>query len=78
MYRKVSFILGITGIVAIIIGQLFFTDISTLNAVDSHSWGISLNGIKSFNWPDFLGFEMLSLVAMIYFTIDEPKRLQFS
>ena len=78
MYKKTSILLVIIGIIAIFIGELFFTHINTANAVDSHSWGIYLNGIRSFKWPDFVGFEMIALGLMIYFTVDMPEGKQFS
>lgn len=78
MYKKASISLVVIGIIAIFIGEIFFTDINTANLVDSHSWGINLNGFRSFKWPEFFGFEMITLGLMIYFTTDLPEGKRFS
>jgi hypothetical protein len=45
--RKFSFVLMALGVIIIIIGLLTFTNLNTVNAVDSHRWTIYINGMKS-------------------------------
>jgi hypothetical protein len=43
------------GIIVMIVGYFIWPNLSHVNAVDSNSWTININGYKSFRWPIFLG-----------------------
>jgi hypothetical protein len=45
--KKFSYVLMAIGVIIIIIGFLTFTNLKTVNAVDSHNWTIYINGVKS-------------------------------
>jgi hypothetical protein len=77
MYKRYSIVLVVLGVIAIIVGELMFSHVSTANAVDSNSWSINLNGIRSFKWPVFLGVEMVILGILVYTTTDLPKGQRF-
>ena len=76
--KKLSYIMLILGIIAIAIGQFAFTHLHTVNAVDSHRWAININGIRSFPWPTFTGYELIILGLIVYFTSESPKGKRFS
>ncbi len=58
MKNKTGIYLMIAGAVVIIIGRLLFQNLTYVNAVDTSTFTININGIKSFPWPDFIGFVM--------------------
>lgn len=68
----------ILGAIAIIINETVFRDLNHVNAVDSHSWTININGIRSFPWPMFTGYELIILALIIYATAETPKGRRFS
>lgn len=59
--KNVSYGLLGTGVIMMILGCFIFGHVNTVNPVDSHVWGINLNGIRSFPWPVFLGFVIFML-----------------
>lgn len=61
-----SYVLLTAGVLLMVGGPFIFGHIDTVNAVDSHVWGISLNGIKSFPWPVFTGFVFFILGVVFY------------
>jgi hypothetical protein len=57
--KKTSIWLMIGGVVIMIAGCLIFRNLNHVNAVDSHSWTINVNGIRSFPWLTYTGFIIL-------------------
>jgi hypothetical protein len=76
--RKFSFVLMAVGVIIIIIGFLTFTNLNTVNAVDSHRWTIYINGIRSFPWPVFAG-SVIVILGVIFnmATWEQPKGRYF-
>jgi hypothetical protein len=68
----------ILGAIAIILNEIIFRKLQHVNAVDSHSWTISINGVRSFPWPMFTGYELIILAVIIYTTAQSPKGRRFS
>ncbi|RAJ26379.1 hypothetical protein LY11_03823 [Pedobacter cryoconitis] len=68
--KKMNVLLIIIGIVFIGAGFLTFTNLTTVNSVDSHAWTINLNGIKSFQWPAFTG-GVLIVIGIIFHIADD-------
>lgn len=66
------------GITIIIIGFLTFTNLTTVNAVDSHNWTVNINGLKSFPWPVFAG-SVIVILGIIFnmATWEQPKGRYF-
>jgi len=65
--KKSSIVLMVTGIVIMVAGCLIFRNLNYVNAVDSHSWTININGLNSFPWVAFTG--MVLFVIGIVFNI---------
>lgn len=53
--KKTSFWFMTAGIIMMIAGCLIFRNLSHVNMVDSHTWTININGIRSFPWLTFTG-----------------------
>ncbi|SEB06459.1 hypothetical protein [Pedobacter hartonius] len=70
--KRAGILMIIIGVITIIAGLLTFTDLTTVNAVDSHNWTINLNGIKSFQWPVFTGGALI-VVGIIFHIADYEK-----
>jgi len=64
--KTYNYILLAAGIIMMICGTFIFGHINTVNAVDSHVWGININGVKSFPWPIFAGFVVFMLGVIFY------------
>ena len=45
----------IAGIIIMIAGCLIFTNLNHVNMVDSNTWTININGIRSFPWLTYTG-----------------------
>ena len=60
MKKSEIFMIGL-GLVMMVAGTLLFTNLKSVNAVDSHAWTINLNGIKSFPWLTFSGFVLFTI-----------------
>ncbi|OCX53467.1 hypothetical protein BEL04_03965 [Mucilaginibacter sp. PPCGB 2223] len=65
--NKTGIYLMIAAVVIILIGRLTFQNLVYVNAVDSNTFTVYINGIKSFPWPDFIGLVMFmsGLVTVI-------------
>jgi len=65
--NKTGIYLMVAAVVIIVAGRLAFQNLIYVNAVDSNTFTIYINGIKSFPWPDFIGFVMFmsGLVTVI-------------
>jgi len=59
--KKASYLLTALGILACVVGFFTFTDLKTINPVDSHPWTININGIRSFPWLEFTGGLLIAL-----------------
>ena len=70
--KKASIILMAAGVVIMIVGSIIFRNLNYVNAVDSHSWTININGINSFPWVAFAG--MVLFVIGIVFNISSWKK----
>lgn len=57
--KQLGSILMVAGAAVVIAGNLLFRNLHYVNAVDSHAWTININGIRSFPWPDFIGYSTL-------------------
>jgi hypothetical protein len=76
--KNFSYALMAIGTIIIIIGFLTFTNLKTVNAVDSHNWTIYINGAKSFPWPVF-GGSVIAILGIIFnmATWEQPKGRYF-
>ncbi len=54
--QQLGIYLMVIGAIVVIAGDILFKNLHHVNAVDSHAWTININGIRSFAWPDFLGY----------------------
>lgn len=70
--RKLSIIMIVAGVITMIAGCLVFRNLNHVNAVDSHSWTININGLNSFPWIAFTG--MAILIIGIVFNISSRKQ----
>jgi hypothetical protein len=70
--KKSSIILMVAGIVIMIAGCLVFRNLNYVNAVDSHSWTININGLNSFPWVAFTG--MVLFIIGIVFNISSREQ----
>jgi len=73
MKNKTSVYLMIAGIAIIIVGHLLWQNLNWVNAVDSKPLTININGIRSFPWPDFIGFVMFMSGLIGYIAPDREK-----
>jgi hypothetical protein len=76
--KTCSYILMVIGAIIITVGLLTFNHLNRVNAFDSHSWTININGIKSFPWPVFSG-SVLIILGIIFnmATWEQPKGRYF-
>lgn len=72
--RKTNMLLIIAGLIFIGAGFLAFTNLTTVNAVDSHAWTINVNGIRSFQWPGFTGGVLIVIGIIFHIADDEDHR----
>jgi len=76
--KTASIILFVLGAASIIAGFLFFRNLNTVNAFDSHPWTININGARSFPWPVFGGAVLMSLGLIFNMaTWEQPKGRYF-
>lgn len=65
MMNKSSIGIMALGAILMIAGCLIFTNLNHGNVVDSHTWTINVNGIRSFPWLTFSGF-VLFVIGIIW------------
>ncbi|MCJ8208907.1 hypothetical protein MUY27_04250 [Mucilaginibacter sp. RS28] len=63
--KKSEFGMIAGGIVLMILGVLLFSHLKHQNAVDSHTWTININGIRSFPWLTFAGF-VIFMIGVVF------------
>jgi len=64
---KQGIYLMVAGVAVVIIGIVLFQGLHHINAVDSNSETVYINGFRSFTWPNFIGLVLIvtGLVTMI-------------
>ena len=65
--NRSGFYIIIAGIAVVIFGILLFQNLHHINAVDTNSDTIYINGLRSFTWPNFIGLVLImtGLVTLI-------------
>lgn len=76
--KKFGISFMIAGAVIMIIGLLIWPNLNHVNMVDSNTWTININGIRSFRWPVFIGGIIFVIGAMDITTWDVPKGKRFA